>query len=617
MSVSDELVGPVGSSFQESHGELSNNNRCAEDSQDGDANANQIQRDGGISEEVGTESSVISRGEEQDKIIIWGTDSQYDDPELAEFEMLECQELEAYLVETEDICVNDAVTTPRTLSTNSETEEPKESVENEASQPNTKEHGDVSRKSISREAETCCARAEVSSDDVFVSCYSTVSSLASALDNAGQTQTGPYRTLSEDLTIASQSYLTASDRSRGSVHTDGTHIDLNLNTRTLPEEPLSEAQDKQPAQNVAPNQETSGRRKDGIHECNPSIADTENEHNDVKHISEDHVGHHGHPAEKQQAVIREECEHPDAKTIVVKQKPFGSEDTQSLSVTKIPDDSSHELKQKPCHGEETHGMSHKSSKPGSKGTPSQCVVAEAKLHQKQASFERTRSSSPSSLERRKPWCSSSNPSAPPSPKNSGSPRRRPPSSPAKTVTARPPNHDLTGSPQRSSTGLKLPNKSYVTTGIPKPIPPQQATNTESPQKSSPPQKPKHVRPKIITYVRKSPHAKLPSTEAPYEASTLPSRLPACTNSPTTKEQKAGGPKGSPVLSSSNILYDKYRQELQKAGVYSPPGLMVSGIRPSSHTVPHKLVGKSESFHGELPDRSMHEVRMRSVNVSSS
>ncbi|XP_066521977.1 microtubule-associated tumor suppressor candidate 2 [Hoplias malabaricus] len=603
MSMSDKLVGPVGSSFQESHkghGELRNNNRCSEDSLDGDTNANQIRsRDGGTLEGVGTESTFVSHSEEQDKIIIWGTDSQYDDPELAEFEMLECQELEAYLVESDDCYGQDAGAIPGTLSKNvPQTQHLEDPSKNGASQPDTNEIRNVFHKAIIKEPEGCTARAEVSSEnDVFVSCYSTMSShggsLASALENAGQTQTtGTYRTLSEDFNIASQS-----DRSRGSLHTDVTHIDRNLNTTTLPEEPPLEAQEKQPARGII-----SGQLRNGINVCNPSIANANLEYNGVGHASNNNVQNHGDPVEEQQVIIREDGERPDAKNVTVQQtcfQQFESEDKSSPSVTNtISHDSSHELNHKPSQSEETSDMNHK-TKPHLKATPSQCEAAGPKAYQKQASFEKSRSSSPSSLERRKPWCSPST-ATPSSPKNTGSPRRRPPSSPAKAV-------NTPGSPQRFQSGLKPPSKSYLTTGIPKPIPPQQPAKTESTQKTSPPMKPKNVRPKIITYVRKAPQTKPHSSEGPYETSTLPSRLTAYSSPPATKEQKVAGTKGSPVLSSSNILYDKYRQELQKAGHYSPPGLIVSGIRPPSHTVPHKLVGKSESFHGELPDRYAREL----------
>ncbi|XP_061733848.1 microtubule-associated tumor suppressor candidate 2 isoform X2 [Nerophis ophidion] len=58
-----------------------------------DGNANDIRTDGGG--RMGGGSPVS----DQDKAVIWGTDCPCDDPELAEFEMLECQELEAYVVE--------------------------------------------------------------------------------------------------------------------------------------------------------------------------------------------------------------------------------------------------------------------------------------------------------------------------------------------------------------------------------------------------------------------------------------------------------------------------------------------------------------------------------------
>ncbi|KAM9811457.1 microtubule-associated tumor suppressor candidate 2 isoform 2-T6 [Syngnathus typhle] len=65
-----------------------------------DGNANDIRTDGEGGGDGGGDSSGGSRALSQlDKGVIRGTNSQCDDPELAEFEMLECQELEAYLVE--------------------------------------------------------------------------------------------------------------------------------------------------------------------------------------------------------------------------------------------------------------------------------------------------------------------------------------------------------------------------------------------------------------------------------------------------------------------------------------------------------------------------------------
>lgn len=585
MSMNDKPVGPLGSSFQEDHGEIRNNNRCSELSLDGDANANKIQStDGRTLEDTGTQSSFVSHTEEQDKIIIWGTDS--DDPELAEFEMLECQELEAYLVDSEDSYVKDDITTLGTFSktiTQSEVDVQKDI------KLDTKEQETASHKSFSKEMETYTSRAEFSSDnDVFVSCYSTMSSLAS------------------------QSCLTISDKSRSSPHTEGTHVDLNLNTTVLPEELFLEAQENQAAQNrlVKTCKESSSQLKNDINECKLTTAGAKNEHNKIENASENKAD----AAEKHVTSIKEECKHKDPKMVSFQQKScqqFGSDDAHSFSVaSKIPQDTSHEIKSKQSQKEETLEMTQSSFKPDSTETPSHSVVVEPRLCQKQASFERTQSASPSTLEKQMPWGTSSCPSTPPSSKTTSSPKRQPVSSPAKTVSTRTPSHEPSGSPQRLASGLKLPSKSYFSSGIPKPIPPQQPSKSESEfMKSSPPQRPKNIRPKIITYVRKSPQPKPHSTESPYEASTLPSRLSPYSSMPATKEQKIAGSRGSPVTSSSSIIHDKYRQELQKSGYYSQPGLMVSGIRLPAHTVPHKMVGKSESFHGELPGKYLHEVRI--------
>lgn len=572
--MNDKHVGPVGSSLQDNHGEIKNNNRCSEHSWDGDANANDIQsKDARTLEDI--QSSFVSHTEEQEKIIIWGTDSQYDDPELAEFEMLECQELEAYLVDSEDSYVKDDGTIGTFTKPVSQPEIDKQNV----IKLDPKEQDTPSHKSLSRDMETCTSKAEFSSDnDVFVSCYSTMSSLAS------------------------QSCLTNSDKSKSSLHTEGPHVDLNLNSTVLPEEPFLEAQEHQAAQNqpVKTCKESLGQFKNDVSECKLSIEGAKIEDNNNE-------------AEKHPTLIKEECKHNNPKTVSFQQKScqqFGSADAHIFPVAnKIPYDTSQEIKSKQSQNEETLEMTQRSLKPDLTVKPSHSVVAEPRLYQKQAFFERTPSASPSSLERRMPWGNSSRPSTPPSSKTS-SPKRQPLSSPAKTVSTRTPTQEPSGSPQRLASGLKLPSKSYFSSGIPKPITPQQPSISESEFiKSSPPLRPKNIRPKIITYVRKSPQPKPYSTESPYEASTLPSRLLTYSSMSATKEQKVAGTRGSPVKSSSNIIHDKYRQDLQKSEYYSPPGLMASGIRPPGHTVPHKMVGKSESFHGELPGKYLHEVRI--------
>ncbi|XP_016408302.1 uncharacterized protein LOC107740389 [Sinocyclocheilus rhinocerous] len=629
MSVNDEHTRPFGTSNKDGCKEIRNNNRHTEDSLDGDANANEIQRGdkGTTLESTETLSSVVSHTEEQVKMIIQGTDSPCDDPELAEFEMLESQEL----VDDEESSIPKG-DVRGALSTNMmQTEAMSPKVEGKRfSQFISKEQeSTVCPKSTSKEMVTSIARTVFSSEnDVFVSCLSTMSSLggslASALDNAGRTQSsdswhapsGPYRTLSEDLTLASQSCLTISDKSRSSVHTDGMHhqagkstmhiysVDLNLNSTTLPEEPLLEAQENQPATDFV-IYENSGQLTNGMSDC--SIARIKKVPNESGSTSQDNLGESGIHVKEYHGT---EDKAPTLKTISTEKKHcqhLVSENTQSASQNRR---FSHDS------AAESHKIALKTSKLTSKDTPVHSGGSEPQPYKKQSSFEKTRSSSASSLERRRPWGSPSRPETPPSPKTTCSPRKQPPSSPAKPISTREASQERNETLQRETTGLRQPSKSFLgsSSSLPKPAVPQQPTRAEfESKKSSPPQKPKNVRPKIITYVRKSPQAK-PMSEGPYEVSTLPPRLTPYSSLPTSKESKAEGSRGSPVLSSSNILYDKYRQEVQRSGYYSPPGLMASGIRPPSHTVPHKLVGKSESFHGELPDQYLQGGRVVQLNT---
>ncbi|CAN9501366.1 unnamed protein product [Ophioblennius macclurei] len=172
--------------------------------------------------------------------------------------------------------------------------------------------------------------------------------------------------------------------------------------------------------------------------------------------------------------------------------------------------------------------------------------------------------------------------------------------------------------------LRAPVKTNVsTTGIPKaPLHKQQSSpnsNHSSPRESSPSPKlkPKGVRPKIITYVRKNPQFKPQAADGPYQVSSLPSRLSTYTNSqtPTSFKDTPKDPskteadaRGAPVLSASNLLFDKYQQEMQ-TNVFAP-GVLSRNIRatnsaPSahthSHTAPPKLGSKADNFYGSPPD----------------
>ncbi|XP_030600068.1 microtubule-associated tumor suppressor candidate 2 [Archocentrus centrarchus] len=468
-----------------SEGELRNNNQQGGMLADGDANANDIQTgDGGRTGDTGCLPGLITETAEQDKVIIWGTDSQCDDPDLAEFEMLEGQELEAYLVEEEEDFVGlaernelqEQASTCRKATaeepTDNKSREERKSVLNGASE----QESSASHVSESREA----SRTELSSEtDVFVSCLSTVSSMATALDTVGKAQTtdswhvasGPHSTVSEDLT--SQICTTISERGKASQRADDSSFLARKST--IPQ-------------------------KDVDMNLNSAVQ---------------------------------------------------SEDAAS-----------------------------------------------------QGSFENTATPSSASLEGRKPWGSPSRPATPTSPKTtSSSPKRRPPGSPAKVQGTRALSLERSDSSQRGiSQTVKLPAKMSFSSGIPKPVTPQQ--KEPEPRRSSPTQKPKNVRPKIITYVRKSTQAKPQVTDALNEGSTQASRLSSYSSPPALKDAKvAPQAKPAPVLCSSNVLFDKYRQDMQKSGYY-PPGVAVTGIKPPSSTIPLRS-GKSDSFH-EAAEKYLQE-----------
>ncbi|XP_041864464.1 microtubule-associated tumor suppressor candidate 2 homolog isoform X2 [Melanotaenia boesemani] len=171
--------------------------------------------------------------------------------------------------------------------------------------------------------------------------------------------------------------------------------------------------------------------------------------------------------------------------------------------------------------------------------------------------------------------------------------------------------------------LRAPVKTNISTsGIPKaPLNNQQSSpNSYSKENSpSPKLKPKGVRPKIITYVRKNPQFKPQAADGPYQVSSLPSRLStythiqtpsSCKDAPKECTNPNAEIRGASVLSASNLLYDKYRQEMQ--GNNFPPGMQSRSIRAPghtntippahahSHTAPPNLGGKADDFYGAPP-----------------
>ncbi|XP_061595262.1 uncharacterized protein mtus2a [Cololabis saira] len=288
------------------------------------------------------------------------------------------------------------------------------------------------------------------------------------------------------------------------------------------------------------------------------------------------------------------------------------------------------------------------SQPNQPNQPNQASQNEVPLVQKQPTTTQHRSglANPSTSEKRpqtqltyrrncyspsRTGVGSSSPTPPHSPLRTpqGSPRRPPPiymgSRNVPGVTRTIPA-GCNPAAQMSAQGygnscFRAPAKTNVSTsGIPKaPLHNQQSSPDSTPRESSPSPKlkPKGVRPKIITYVRKNPQFKPP--DGPYQVSSLPSRLSTYTHSqaPTSfKDASKEAPKTdaetrrTPVLCASNLLYEKYRQEMQ-TNIF--PGMQSRSIRAPghtntvppahshSHTAPPKLGSKADNFYGPPPE----------------
>ncbi|CAN9511021.1 unnamed protein product [Ophioblennius macclurei] len=578
-------------------GELRNNNQPGGVLADGDANANEIRvEDDGKTGDTGSLLEPSSDTTEQDKVIIWGTDSQCDDPELAEFEMLECQELEAYLVEDGEDFVglaerkqlqehHSSCSTATLEQESDNSREERKSIVRDASEQ------DSSASHVSESRET--SRNELSSEtDVFVTCLSTVSSMVTAADTVGKTPitdswqfaSGPQSTISEDLTQASQivsdrakaDHPSLSARKSTIQHKD---VDMNLNSTVCSEDAGSHAS---VSKAVLCKDVSDEHRKN------------KNLENKAGNAVLGGDGDRGRSTEHKSLpkVFEESSTKMDKSTQADESPPrTGTKRSQSIDPKAMKKQGSFENTLK-----KQNSFDRSFKKQPSFEYPLKKQLSFDNSLKKPGSVEHMVVPGSSSLERRKPWVSPSRSVSPASPKNTScSPKRRPPGSPAKVQGSRALSLERSDSPYRGlSQAGKPPGKASLSSGIPKPVMPQQKES--EPRRSSPPQKPKNVRPKIITYVRKNPQAKLQGPDAPHET-----RLSSYANPPSHKDPKAATqPKSTPVLCSSNLLFDKYRQEMQKTG-YCPPGM-----KPPSSTIPQRLGGKSSSFHEDTPEKYLQE-----------
>ncbi|KFO80333.1 Microtubule-associated tumor suppressor candidate 2, partial [Cuculus canorus] len=105
-------------------------------------------------------------------------------------------------------------------------------------------------------------------------------------------------------------------------------------------------------------------------------------------------------------------------------------------------------------------------------------------------------------------------------------------------------------------------------------------------------RPKPVRPKIITYIRRNPRS-IEQLDPSFAPAGLPFGTPACGMPISTEQKASNGGEAKPP----SILYDKFKPELQKPRLFSS-GLVVSGIRPPGH----HFSSISEKFLQEVGER---------------
>ncbi|XP_029898664.1 microtubule-associated tumor suppressor candidate 2 isoform X1 [Aquila chrysaetos chrysaetos] len=105
-------------------------------------------------------------------------------------------------------------------------------------------------------------------------------------------------------------------------------------------------------------------------------------------------------------------------------------------------------------------------------------------------------------------------------------------------------------------------------------------------------RPKPVRPKIITYIRRNPRS-IEQLDPSFAPAGLPFASPACGMPISTEQKVSNGGEAKPT----SILYDKFKPDLQKPRLFSS-GLVVSGIRPPGH----HFGPMSEKFLQEVGER---------------
>ncbi|KAF4081954.1 hypothetical protein AMELA_G00146190 [Ameiurus melas] len=591
----------IGGPCYSMHKEIKNNNKQPFLYPIGDANANQIPMEESHTERSSLIPPLLSHSSTQERIIIWGTHAHSEDPELEEFELLECQEMEAFLTDREvrdhdtskegakkDFCQRQSVLTCL---------DPASDLGKQDQNANHSEDIDADQSTQPLDLRTSASRSggrrslretrSNSENNVFVPTFSTVSnlsgSLASALDSAGHTQypsSLPSKPTSEKCRFQQPA----------------TNKSLILSTQSK-EQPRK--RDQNHSFTVLPQDTTHERRSSTEHgDCLTDRQCWSTAYNRQVNVLSSKFQRNIErvPPSCRQLV------HPLSPGMEPKltsghaYKDTNQGERPSPSSDRGPKNSNH---QPDLKDPVQINSSAQTLISGSGIQPSQTSTKVCSILRRQGSAE----NAASSLDRkshlsRRAYSSPTRPSTPPSPKSTGSPQRHPPMSPGRSrMPTRGPQLGY-GASQGYGFGLRPPVKTTINMNVQNPLPQQSSTVTSSPPKCPP--KPKSVRPKIITYIRKSPQMKPQATDSPYEVSSLPTKPSTPTSSPNPKTPAEETP-GAPVLSASNQLFDKYRQELQKAR-YISPETVVSGTKPSSHTISHKAIGKTNNFYGSVGNK---------------
>ncbi|XP_078078331.1 microtubule-associated tumor suppressor candidate 2-like isoform X2 [Mustelus asterias] len=178
--------------------------------------------------------------------------------------------------------------------------------------------------------------------------------------------------------------------------------------------------------------------------------------------------------------------------------------------------------------------------------------------------------------------------------------------------------------QTANSFSKASDKAVCNSGIPKPILQHPRTvltdkgEAETSYQSKPEgkteakliPKPKYVRPKIITYIRKPLQVK--PLDALHDALGLSPKLSTWTESISkpclSKEYKTSTCENKPLslLSVPSSSHDRYRQELQRTKIYTT-GLIVSGIKPPTQQAFPRMMGKPFPHSSDVTSKKATEM----------